>query len=278
MSATSVAEAPTQDSLSWVSQLGENVDAVAVLRRIPWRRPLREGQPVGEYAGVAELGEQRHLHANAILNDMANFQVLAEVRLDPGAFAELLADPYRPTRGLRPVHPAGAVRGAGDHWIGAIGFEVMGPGPGEWRANNSRIPGYRPATHWWRFTTEGWTEVPAFVAYWFWTQQHGEDIRLGAGYFRNKTPDERDPDESRNAAVWVPALRNRMLLKYEAGESETVPADLLTIRMACEREPGERPSGLIDPTAHAAREAEIADLRAQLAALTSKRPPKGQEG
>lgn len=269
MSATSVAEAPTQDSLSWVSQLGEGTDAVAILHRIPWRRPLREGQPVGEYAGVAELGEQRHLHATAILNDMANFQVTADVRLDPGAFAELLADPDRPTRGLRPVR---------DEQGTPIGFEIMGPGPGEWRANNSRIPGYRPATHWWRFTTEAWVEVPAFVAYWFWTQQHGEDQRLGAGYFRNKTPAERDPDESRNAAVWVPALRNRMLLKYEAGESEAAPADLFVIRMACEREQGYRPSGLIDPTAHAAREAEIAELRAQLAALTSKKTPKGQEG
>lgn len=270
MSASAVADAPMQADLSLLESQGWEAH---VLNLIPWRRPLdQHGQPIGQYPGVAELATSRHLACTALLNDLANFGVVADVRLDPDAFAELRADPTRPTRGLRDVKDAQGV---------VIGFEVMGPGPQEWRPNNSRAAGYRPGTHWWKFTTEGWTEVPAFVAHWFWFRQFGEDERLGAGYFRTKARDERDPDESRNAAVWVAGVRARMQVRYEAGEDVPEPRDLFVVRMACEREQGYRPSGLIDPTANAARDAEIAQLRAQLeAALQSQQKParRGQEG
>jgi hypothetical protein len=273
MSATSVAEAPQQSDLSLLESQGWEAH---VLEQIPWRRPTdAHGEPIGHYPGLAEIAPVRHLAATALLNDFFNFGIMADVRLDAAALAELLADPHRPTRNLKLVYPDG--QGPLDG-VPAVGIQVQGPGPTEARANNARAAGYRPGTHWWTFRADRWAEVPAFVAHWFWWQQK-EDARLGAAYRRSLAPEEREPDQGRDATTGVASVTTRMALRYEAGESDTPPAELFTFRMACEREQGYRPSGLIDPTAHAAREAEIADLRAQLAALTKpQKPPKGQEG
>jgi hypothetical protein len=268
MSATSVAEAPQQSDLSLLESQGWEAH---VLGQIPWRRPLdAHGEPIGQYPGLAEIAAVRHLATTALLNDFYNFGVMADARLDAGALAELLADPHRPTRGLRPV--------LDERTGAAVGFAIQGPGPNEARANNARAAGYRPGTHWWTFRADRWAEVPAFVAHWFWWQQR-EDARLGAAYRRSLGPGEREADQGRDATTAVASVTTRLALRYEAGESETAPAELFAFRMACERDPGERPSGLIDPTAHAAREAEIADLKAQLAALTKQqKAPRGQEG
>lgn len=273
MSATSVAEAPQQSDLSLLESQGWEAH---VLGQIPWRRPLDgHGEPIGHYPGLAEIAPMRHLAATALLNDFYNFGVMADARLDADALAELLADPHRPTRGLRVIYPDGT--GALDG-VPAVGIQVQGPGPNEARPNNARAAGYRPGTHWWTFRADRWAEVPAFVAHWFWWQQKGEAL-LGAAYRRSLAPAEREADQGRDATASVASVTTRMALRYEAGESDIPPAELFMFRMACEREPGERPSGLIDPSEHAAREVEIAELRAQLAALTKqKAPTRGQEG
>lgn len=265
MSVATVAEAPDQADLSLMTSLDWEAH---VVERLPWRRPLNErGEPIGEQPGVAEWAERRHLDTCGLLNDLTNLGIMADVRLNPDAFAELLRDEHRPTRGMRPVSDAQGV---------PIGFEIMGPGPQESRANNSLARGYRPGTHWWRFTTAGWSEVPAFVAHWFWWAQR-DDARLGASYRRSLGVHERDPDQGRDATAGVPGVVQRMHLAYEAGETATPAAELFTVRMQCERAPGERPSGLIDPRVSdteaelTAAKAELAKLRAQLA----KRAPSG---
>ena len=242
------------------------------LARVRWRRELSpQGEPLGSYPGVAELAAERHLDTTALLNDLKRAGIVADVRLNAEAFAELLRDEHRPTRGIRPVKDAQGVQ---------IGFQVQGPGPEEWMPSDSRSANYRPGTHWWSFTTAGWTEVPAFVAHWFlWAQR--DDARLGAGYGRQKTREERDPDESRNAVVPVPSVTSRMRLRWEAdAEQGPEPAHLFEFRMQGERPQGYRPSGLVVPTS-GGDETELAALRAELAALKSqlkKAPRTGQEG
>jgi len=242
------------------------------LARVPWRRSVSQhGEVQGQYPGVAELAEQRHLDTCALLNDLKRAGINADVRLNAEAFAELLRDEHRPIRGMRPLR---------DEQGNQIGFQIQGPGPEEYLPNNTISAHYRPGTHWWTFTTTGWTEVPAFVAHWFWWAQR-DDARLGAGYSRVKTRDERDPDESRNAVVPMPGVVSRMRLRYEADEeSGPVPAQLFAIRMVSERAPGERPSGLLVPGV-AANADELAALRAELATLRaqlSKTPAKGEKG
>lgn len=271
MSGIAVADAKDQADLSLVAALDWDAH---VLPSLPWRRPTdAHGQLIGEHPGVVEWAERRHLDTTGLLNDLAQASIMADVRLHPDTFAELLRDPHRPTRGLRVVNNAQGV---------PIGFEIQGPGKGEWRANNTVARGYRPGTHWWRFTTEEWTEVPAFVAHWFWWAQR-EEPRLGAAYRRSLAAHERDPDQGRDATAGVPGVVQRMALAWEAGESEIAPAELFVVRMECERAPGERPSGLIDPREHEnaaqllAAQAQIAALQRQIDKL-NKKPGAGQEG
>lgn len=243
------------------------------LARVRWVREYTpQGEAVGKYPGVAELASQRHLDTTALLNDLKRASINADVRLDATAFAELLRDEHRPTRGVRLVKDKQGV---------PIGFQVQGPGPEEWLPNAAVSAHYRPGQHWWEFTTERWAEVPAFVAHWFWWAQR-DDARLGAAYSRPKTREERDPDESRNAVVAVPSVYARLQLRHEADEEQgPPPARLFAIRMQSERPKGYRPSGLVVPGMADTTE-ELAALRAQVAALeaqlTSKKAPAGQKG
>ncbi len=233
-----------------------------------WRREYTaQGEPIGKYPGVAELGSQRHLDTTALLNDLKRAGINADAQLNPDAFEELLRDEHRPTRGIRLVKDAQGL---------PTGLQVQGPGPEEWLPNDSRAPHYRPGTHWWEFSTLRWTEVPAFVAHWFWWAQQ-DDARLGAGYGRPKTKDERDPDESRNAVVTVPGVLTRLRLRWEANAEEgPAPAPLFGFRMQAERPQGYRPSGLIVPGM--VNEDELTAARARIAELEAtlaKTPRKG---
>lgn len=261
----SLTTAPDQSDLSL--NLAPNV-----LARIPWRRKLNnEGQPIGEHPGVEELAGQRGLDTTALLNDLQRAGLMADARLNAVAFEELLRDEHRPTRGIRMVK---------DDKGTPIGIEIQGPSAQEWLPNNNIGPHIRPGTHWWQFLVTGWVEVPAFVAHWFWWAQR-EDARLGAAYGRQKLRHERESDEGRNAVVNTPSVYQRLALRHEASEEEApAPAMLFEFRMACERAPGERPSGLVVPGA-SANDTELAALRAQLAELQKQlanQAPRAQKG
>ena len=251
-----IAGAPDQADLSMEAERGWEPH---VLGTIPWRRKLTaQGEPIGAHPGVGELAFVRHLAATAMLNDYARAGINADVRLDEAAFAELLADPNRPERGSRLVR---------DEQGTPIGIDIQGPGPQEWRADN-RLGAFRPGTHWWRFTTTEWREVPAFVAHWFVYQQL-DDSRLGASYRRSLGREERDPDQGRDATAAVASVSQRLALAWEESGSPVPPRDLFVIRMPCERAPGERASGLIDTRA-AETDQALAEARAEIAKLQAR--------
>lgn len=242
-----------------------------VLERVPWRRRVDDtGATIGALAGVME---RYPFDANALLNDLRRAGIKADIRLDAEAFAELLRDEHRPTRGMSILL---------DPTTGTPhGCTIEGPGPEEYEARDILSRSYRPGTHRWTFTTGAWQQVPAFVAYWFaWAQR--DDARLGAGYSRNKTRDERDPDESRNAVQPVPGLVARMQLQHEIDPGQyPAPRELFAIRLPCERAPGERVSDLVVPGEQSAAELAAARERIkQLESLLAMKQPRnrGQEG
>jgi len=252
VSATALREGTTQNALS--SGLKEH--------QLPHLKWLRQADEFGEktgYPGVAELGG---VQANALLNDLENAGITAQVRVNPHALAALLADDHRPTRGVKVL-----LDGKGD----PCGIEIEGPARTAWIAvaPESRSPGPRPVR--WRFTT-AWSDVPPSVAYWFFMQQRTEDPRLGAGYyreaFRKLLID--GVEKVQEYRQYVPPVWERLRAKYEDDDRNPAPSHLLEVRLPGDREPGETDSGLIVPTSvtYATRESdEAARLRAELAEL-----------